>query len=176
MIARIHQIDISILQAVQRLPNWARPLMVTFTFVGEPLVLLSIIAVFSIYMFIAKQILLVRVGAITALLLLVSPLLKIIFQRSRPEVIFASINQPKSYSFPSGHAYMSMLVLGLLAYLAITRLHQPWGIIIAILLAVFILGIGLSRIYLGVHYASDVLAGWVIAAVVLICLIKLSGI
>ncbi len=176
MKSALHSIDNNILHTVQKLPDWLRPLMLTLTFIGEPLVLLTVLFVFSVYMFVTKQTVLAKVGIISAVLLLISPVLKIFFQRNRPEVVFASITQPKSYSFPSGHAYMSMLVLGLLTYLAATRLSQPWSLLVIIVLATIIFGIGISRIYLGVHYASDVIAGWALGAVVLIIVIKLSGI
>lgn len=176
MFTKIHQVDSSIIKSVQKLPKEIRPLMIALTFIGEPLVLLSIVISLTVYMFINKQASVVKAGFATAVLLLVSPILKIIFQRSRPAVIFASINQPKSYSFPSGHAYMSMLVLGLLAYVAYARLQQPLGIIVAISLALIIFGIGLSRVYLGVHYASDVIAGWLVAFVLLVLIIKIFGV
>lgn len=86
-------------------------------------------------------------------------LLKMLFQRVRPEefrLIMAS-----GYSFPSGHAMVSTVYYWLLAYLFYQRLQHTVGKrILAIILATIPFLIGISRIYLGVHYPSDVLAGF----------------
>ena len=84
---------------------------------------------------------------------------KQLFARSRP-ALWESIAPEATYSFPSGHAMGSMtlaMVLVLLAW------HTRWRWWVAIPMALFVLLVGLSRIYLGVHYPSDILAGWVAA-------------
>jgi undecaprenyl-diphosphatase len=70
-----------------------------------------------------------------------------------------------SYSFPSGHTVGSTVIYGLLAYLAWQYLPQPWNVIGAIFCVLLILLISLSRIYLGAHFPSDVVAGWVLGAI-----------
>ena len=85
---------------------------------------------------------------------------KRLFARDRP-ALWESISPEATYSFPSGHAMGSMtlaLVLVLLAWP--TRLR--WWVVAA--MAVFVPMVGLSRVYLGVHYPSDILAGWAAAA------------
>jgi undecaprenyl-diphosphatase len=86
--------------------------------------------------------------------------LKALIQRPRPA--FASpIDVEASWSFPSGHALMAMVTYGLVAYLLIVRLHQwRWQVALALASLFLIALIGLSRLYLGVHYLSDVLAGY----------------
>jgi undecaprenyl-diphosphatase len=87
-------------------------------------------------------------------------LLKLWFDRSRPDVDPA-IALPSSASFPSGHATAGAATLGAVAVLAAERLLSSrarrwlWSATVALGLAV-----GLSRVALGVHYVSDVLAGW----------------
>ena len=87
-------------------------------------------------------------------------LLKLSFDRPRPDVD-AAIALPSSASFPSGHATAGAATLVAVAVLAAERLPSPrarrwlWAATVALGLAV-----GLSRIALGVHYVSDVLAGW----------------
>ena len=87
-------------------------------------------------------------------------LLKLWFDRTRPAVDPA-IPLPSSTSFPSGHASAGAASLGAVAVLAAERLPSPrarrrlWATTITLGL-----GVGLSRIALGVHYVSDVLAGW----------------
>lgn len=86
-------------------------------------------------------------------------LLKNLFERARPEM-FRVIDET-GYSFPSGHAMVSLCFYGILAYL-ISR-HIPrwrWRLLLFILTAIFVAAIGISRIYLGVHYPTDVLAGY----------------
>ncbi|MGJ4730047.1 phosphatase PAP2 family protein [Luteimonas sp. SDU101] len=85
---------------------------------------------------------------------------KRLFSRERP-ALWDSIAPEATFSFPSGHAMGSMtlaLVLVLLAWP--TRLR--WWVVAAML--VFVPMVGLSRVYLGVHYPSDILAGWAAAA------------
>lgn len=177
MLSKLHKLDINILTQVRKLPKALRPFMIASTILGQPAVLLALIAIFAGYMYILKEYTLVKVSMGASLLLLVSPVFKIVFQRARPdELLYASYEQPSSYSFPSGHAYCSMLILGLFAYLAFTRLDSPYQLLVPIVLGVLIFVIGFSRIYLGSHYASDVFAGWLLGAVVLTILIKVGKI
>lgn len=88
--------------------------------------------------------------------------LKRILQRPRPDE-FRIINE-SGYSFPSGHSMISMAFYGFLIYLIYKNIKNKYlkWILIAILM-LLIISIGISRIYLGVHYTSDVLAGFLIA-------------
>ncbi len=86
---------------------------------------------------------------------------KQLFARERPS-LWESIAPETSYSFPSGHAMGSMtlaLVLVLLAWPTRAR----WWVVAA--MTVFVPMVGLSRVYLGVHYPSDILAGWAAASI-----------
>jgi undecaprenyl-diphosphatase len=86
--------------------------------------------------------------------------LKASYERARPEP-FLKLPVPATYSFPSGHAMGSFCFYGILAWILIRRIDSlPLRIAIAVAASVWILLIGLSRIYLGVHYASDVVAGY----------------
>lgn len=93
---------------------------------------------------------------------LLNQLLKMILQRARPEE-YRIINE-SGYSFPSGHSMVSMAFYGFLVYLIyknIKNKYLKWSLII--ILGVLIISIGISRIYLGVHYTSDVLAGFLVS-------------
>ena len=88
--------------------------------------------------------------------------LKFIIQRPRPTE-FRIIDE-KGYSFPSGHSMVSAAFYGFLIYLIyknIKNKYLKWGLIT--LLSCIVLLIGTSRIYLGVHYTSDVIAGFLIS-------------
>ncbi|MFB3825959.1 MAG: phosphatase PAP2 family protein [Bryobacteraceae bacterium] len=85
--------------------------------------------------------------------------LKLVFHRPRP-VPFFGLTAPASSSFPSGHALMSCCFYGVLAGVMARGRWWPWAAA-----ALLVAGIGLSRIYLGVHYPSDVIAGYAAAVV-----------
>ena len=91
--------------------------------------------------------------------------LKFAFHRTRPQPFFDT-PLPGSYSFPSGHALINCCFFGVLAAILTVRERRHW-IRVAIWTAAVALAalIGLSRIYLGVHYASDVVAGYLAAIV-----------
>ena len=86
--------------------------------------------------------------------------LKLFFKRARPEAFFG-IPQPNTYSFPSGHSMASCCFYGAVAMIAIAQARsrfRPWAIGAA--MASLVAMVGLSRIYLGVHYPTDVLGGY----------------
>jgi undecaprenyl-diphosphatase len=90
--------------------------------------------------------------------------LKYAYHRTRPTAFFGVA--PQSYSFPSGHALCSFCFYGVMAGLLSARTKSlAWRLFIWIAAAVLVIAIGLSRIYLGVHYPSDVIAGYLAAAV-----------
>lgn len=81
----------------------------------------------------------------------------------RPDTLYAM--DLHTTSFPSGHAADSVAIYGLIGYLMFTRMPQPYNFI-GILLGIGApLLIGMSRVYLGAHYPTDVIGGWVAAAV-----------
>ena len=91
-------------------------------------------------------------------------LLKNSFQRIRPDIAFHLINQG-GYSFPSGHSMTGLLFYGMLIYLLRKRLlvenrNRAITNLLTALFSLLVFLIGISRIYLGVHYPTDVLAGW----------------
>lgn len=92
-------------------------------------------------------------------------LLKVIFRRGRPESA-AEFIVHKSWSFPSSHAMSSIVCYGFVAYLLLERARDRVERVAIILVAtILIVAIGFSRLYLGVHYLSDVLAGYLAGAV-----------
>ena len=99
--------------------------------------------------------------------LLINVAAKHSFARARPGLWQAFVHE-NTYSFPSGHAMGSMTlawVVVLLCWYPRSHLSRSWRWPVTILAALFVLLVGLSRIYLGVHYPSDILAGWAAASV-----------
>ena len=103
--------------------------------------------------------------------LLLEFLLKLTFQRIRP-VPFFDLPTPTTFSFPSGHALFSFCFFtGVAAVLAPRLARRETRIVLWVIAVVLTCGIGFSRIYLGVHYPSDVLAGYA-AGVVWVATVK----
>ncbi len=97
--------------------------------------------------------------------------LKNIIQRSRPSPLNALISE-SSFSFPSGHAFLALSFYGLLSYFIFRESKNKLQKILSILFGILlIIGIGFSRIYLGVHWPSDVLASYAAGAAWLAMLI-----
>jgi membrane-associated phospholipid phosphatase len=86
--------------------------------------------------------------------------LKLVFVKDRPQLWTQLINE-SSFSFPSGHALGTLVLYGFLAYVLATRFSRFSGLIFAIA-AVIIAAIGFSRLYLGVHWPTDVIAGYAV--------------
>ena len=84
---------------------------------------------------------------------------KQLFARQRPS-LWESIAPESSFSFPSGHAMGSMTLACVLVLLA---WHTRWRWPVIVVTSIFVALVGLSRVYLGVHYPSDILAGWAAA-------------
>lgn len=102
-----------------------------------------------------------------ALSTLLNVLLKNIIQRPRPEGY--RLIEETGFSFPSGHSMVNTAFYGLLIYLIIKNVkNKKLKYALSILISILILAIGFSRIYLGVHYTSDVLAGFLISVAYLI--------
>jgi len=97
--------------------------------------------------------------------LAVSEALKLVFRRQRPAAFFG-YQEPSDYSFPSGHAMVSLCFFGVLAatLAALTKSRaRRFGLWAAA--AAVVLLIGFSRVYLGVHYPTDVLGGYALGVV-----------
>ena len=85
---------------------------------------------------------------------------KMEFRRPRPS-FFTPLLHETGYSFPSGHSLISIVVYGLLGYFALNLVKSHAGrLAVRVVTASLIIAIGVSRVYVGVHYPTDVLAGW----------------
>ena len=108
---------------------------------------------------------------------IIKELLKILIHRQRPDASSALI-QESGYSFPSGHAVMSVIFYGMICYFIYQVCKNKWQKIISLIITVVLVFlIGFSRIYLGVHWAFDVFTGWFIGGAILaFFIVKLKNI
>ena len=147
------------------------PIAIAITQLGGAIFLIVLAIILSIIIKNKKDTILIWVNLVTSTLL--NQILKHIVQRPRPTE-FRIIDE-SGYSFPSGHSMVSAAFYGFLIYLIdknIKNKHLKWGLIIGLGLLTIL--IGTSRIYLGVHYTSDVLAGFLISISYLIIFTHLT--
>ena len=102
---------------------------------------------------------------------LANAILKRGFERPRPD-LFPLVPLPTSWSFPSGHAMGSMAIYGTIATLLV-RLRPGWRPVVLPAAAALIALIGVSRVYLGVHWPTDVVAGWIAGTIPLVVSVHL---
>jgi len=102
---------------------------------------------------------------------LLNLVLKLIFERARPD-LWDQLIVETSYSFPSGHAMLSAaLALAVIYIFWTTRYRWP----VAVSASLYILVIGLSRLYLGVHYPTDIVAGWLVSGAWLLVVVVVTN-
>jgi len=150
--------DLPLLRAVHA---WSTPpldtTMLFFTRVGAPLPMIAFVALALLALLLrgrrgAALFFALAVGGAAGL----NVVAKLVFQRARP-ALWPSLVTETDYSFPSGHALGSLAVVAALVFLT-WRTRGRWPTLA--LGALFAAAVGLSRVYLGVHYPSDILAGW----------------
>lgn len=158
---RLHGFDTAIYNAVISLksPFFTEFFKIITTFASVPFLIALSVALFFIFKN-KKYGLLSFMNLV--LVTLVNQILKFIFSRPRP--FEWMLIEETGYSFPSGHAMVSMGFYGMLIFLIwktdiSNRAKKIWTVILGILIFL----IGLSRIYLGVHYASDIIAGFALS-------------
>jgi undecaprenyl-diphosphatase len=141
-------------------------LMIFISFIGSPIFLVCLgVVVLIIFLRLRWRRAAVLFVLTMAGEIILDLTLKGFYRRARPEPFF-DYALPSSYSFPSGHALASFCFYGILAWLVTARLENRTArIVIRLLAAILIFLIGFSRIYLGVHYPSDVGGGYLAALV-----------
>ena len=149
--------------------DFATPIAKFITNFGGAIIL--IVLALMLFIYIKNKKIGVSIISNLAIITLLNQLLKRIVQRPRPTEF--RIVEESGYSFPSGHSMVSMAFYGYLIYLIykyVKNKYLNW--ISIILLSILICSIGISRIYLGVHYTSDVLGGFLISISYLIIYIS----
>jgi membrane-associated phospholipid phosphatase len=133
--------------------------MLFFTSLGNPPTVVTIFMITIVWLVIKRRysdgirFALVCVGGV-----IINQEMKLFFAKPRPELWPRLIADP-SFSFPSGHATGSIIVYGFLAYILAKELRQYQNYIY-LAASLLIIAIGFSRLYLGVHYPTDIIAGY----------------
>jgi undecaprenyl-diphosphatase len=140
--------------------RWGRAIMHGVSVLGPPVVYVAIVLGAAFWAWRRDWMRAATVLACGAGGVVLNNILKTVFHRGRPEPALALLHHP-SWSFPSGHAMDAMTTYGVLAVLALESMH--FGRRRTVLgrgAAAVIALVGLSRVYLGVHYLTDVVSGW----------------
>ena len=142
-------------------PSWLLPVMIAISALGSSWFLTSVTVVTSLYLYIKRRLALMAFFALSVSggAILMSSL-KLLIHRERPSVV-PFLEPATQYSFPSGHSMVSAIVyltLGALLSTTTERKSVRIALIVSALLLTFLIGV--SRAYLGVHYPTDIIAGW----------------
>ena len=162
----IAHFDTAVIGFVQGLEApWLTSIMKVFTWIGSGYVvsliaLIGFIVLFFVLRYRHQAFLLISVIAGSVLL---NSSLKNYFKRERPEI--HRIMDANGFSFPSGHSMMAFALYAIIAYIAWRNVKTTMSRVVLILFtALMIIMIGTSRIYLGVHYPSDIIGGFAASA------------
>lgn len=140
-----------------------------FTELGGASFLLGLCVILFITMKNKKRALYIFINLVLAFI--VNETVKSMFMRTRP--IGINLIQETGYSFPSGHSMVSLTFYGLLTYMILKNIkNKVLKVIINMVFLLLVFTIGFSRIYLGVHYLSDVIAGFLLSCIYLTIFIK----
>lgn len=160
-------LDQPVLQAVLRLrtPGLTRAVS-WFTDLGStlPMTVLVVVAAVSLSLM-SRSVQPLAVTMVTAAgSVSLTVISKAVVGRARPPFIDAVPPFESSFSFPSGHSLNSMALVGVLAYLAALQVqHWWWRALVVAAAGTFTVAMGLSRVYLGHHWFTDVMGAWAIA-------------
>ena len=152
--------------------NFATPIAKFITNFGGVIFLITLTVI--LFILIKNKKIGLSIFSNLVIITVLNQLLKRILQRPRPTEF--RIIEETGYSFPSGHSMVSMAFYGYLIYLIykyVKNKYVKW--ISIVLLSILICSIGISRIYLGVHYTSDVLGGFLVSISYLILFISTAN-
>jgi undecaprenyl-diphosphatase len=147
-------------------------IMKIFTFIGSPevVLILFVISAFVLYKVLHHRTEVVLFAAVMVGTVVVNQVLKTLFHRARPDI--QQIVTETGYSFPSFHSMGSFALFGVLTFLLWRHIKTSAGRTMMIIGGVLLtLLVGISRIYLGVHYVSDVVGGYLASGFWLGCCI-----
>lgn len=140
------------------------------SFICSPKFMILINLCLFIFIILKKKYKLFLINIASIASVVINNIIKIIIKRERPN--FLVLASETSYSFPSGHSMISILFFGSIIYL-VNKYNIKYKKTITILLSIFIILVGSSRLYLGVHFLTDVIGGYLCGFVTLIIVIMI---
>ncbi len=140
--------------------------MKIFTFFGStPFITLLCVVVFVILLYKKQKEYAYKCAGILIISTLINNIVKVIIRRPRPEYITVVEN---TFSYPSGHTMASVTLYGFLIYFILkTKISKTYKLLFSIILGIIPILVGISRIYLGAHFFSDVFGGALISIMLL---------
>lgn len=170
---KLIQFDQVLISSIQGLESPALTLVMNFfTFIGSfpSVFVISLFTALFLYFVLKHRIELILFVSVVISTPIINQILKHFFHRARPD--FHRLIEIRGYSFPSGHAMNAFAVYGIITFLLWHRIPSHLGRMILILISSgLIIIIGASRIYLGVHYPSDIIGGYFASGFWLSCAI-----
>lgn len=157
--------DAAVIGVTQHWPGWLHTPMLLITNAGQPIAMALLAAIVATLAMQQGQMRIIYSMALSVVAMGATTLLKYLVGRSRPESLYADNMFFQTGSFPSAHTVATTVVCGLLTCLAIKYLPSPWNYVFAGLLVAFIVLVGVSRVYLGAHFPTDVVAGWLLGII-----------
>lgn len=144
-------------------------IMIFISYLGSAVTLITLTIAFALLLKNKRDAKYIAINLI--LVFLLNRILKTIIARPRPSVL--RLIEEEGYSFPSGHSMVSIGFYGFLIYLIYKNIKsEKIKYLIILILSLLILLIGISRVYLGVHYFTDVIGGFAIGILYIILFIK----
>lgn len=156
----IHRFDTIIEKFIKRLPAWYRLPMTLITQLGQAVVTIGLAMFFIGIGYKTSNTPLLTAGIVAISTTAISTVLKLILRRNRPVTEYVERMFFHTYSFPSGHAASTVPIFGMAAYLLAGLSGVHWALVAIVTLIPVLVGI--SRVYLGAHFASDVAGGWLL--------------
>ena len=139
-----------------------------FTFFGSTAFIVALsVLLFVIFLILKKKTQAYLTASVIIISTILNNVIKVIIMRSRPEVLKLVVET--SYSFPSGHTMASVTIYGILLYLVNkTDLKKGLKNTLKVILFTLPIFIGISRIYLGAHFATDVIGAYLVSSILLL--------
>lgn len=156
--------DIFLIRTLQASGDWLKPVMESFTVLGYPQAYMVMVAI--VYWSFKRKLGL-RLAIFLSLVSSINSILKLVFHAPRPYWVTAeieAIHASRGFGMPSGHAQASVVWL-----LAGAYLRRTWFWIIAMVITFLI---GLSRAFLGMHFPTQIIAGWSVGIAFMICFLR----
>jgi membrane-associated phospholipid phosphatase len=169
-------IDLTITKTLQYLNQpWFRTLMIVVSFFGYTVQVIAIVVAAAAYLYVSglhwEALMSMIIAAAEEVLNL---LIKTVIHRPRPSADLVTVfNNLGSFSFPSGHVMFYTAYFGFLFFLAFTLLKPSiWRGFLLVITGALVILVGFSRMYLGEHWASDVLGAYLVGSLILIAAVR----